>query len=171
MGFVANLELHPQVHYRWRHRGVTPSPDRLISTLWEGALVIFMVAARETGRPIGLVVGYGADHRNGVCHVGLVADPNQPPGPPLIFDGFALLLDYLFRVWPFRKVFAEVPGFNVEQFGSMIGRLFVEEGRLREYEFYNGQYWDKIWLGLSRSEWVAARLRLLSPVVDMPLEL
>ena len=163
---MSALELDPEVHFRWRHRGGTPSPERLISSLWEGALAVYLVEHRPSDTPVGLVVSYQPDLRAGTCHVGLVAVPRLPPGPNPILDGFALLIDYLFDVWPFRKLYAEVAGFNYEQFASAVPLIFAEEGRLTDHDYYRGRYWDKHVLALSRDHWNDVRAWLMPAIVD-----
>lgn len=165
-GFVSALELDPAVHFRWRHRGGTPSPERLVSSLWEGALAVFLVEHRPSDTPVGLVVSYQADFRSGTCSVGLVAAPHLPPGPNPILDGFALFIDYLFTVWPFRKLYAEVAGFNFAQFASAVPLIFTEEGRLTEHDYYRGRYWDKHILALSRTHWQEVGAWLLPAISD-----
>jgi len=165
-GFVSALELDPEVHFRWRHRGATPSPERLISSLWDGALAVYLVEHRQSDRPVGIVVAYQADFRSGTCSVGLVSVPHLPAGPNPIFDGFALMIDYLFDVWPFRKLYAEVAGFNYPQFASAVPLIFTEEGRLTEHDYYRGRYWDKHVLALSRTHWTGVR-EWLMPTITM----
>ncbi len=168
-GFVSALELDPEVHFRWRHRGATPSPERLISSLWDGALAVFLVEHRPSDTPVGLVVSYQPDFRAGTCSVGLVAAPHLPPGPNPILDGLALLIDYLFEVWPFRKLYAEVAGFNYAQFAAAVPLIFAEEGRLSGHDFYQGRYWDKHLLALSRPQWQEVRTWLMPAIIGPTL--
>ncbi len=162
--FVATLETHPAVHFRWRHRGTTPSPERLIASLWEGALVVFL-AERRTGEPVAVLAAYAADLRNGHCSVGVASVPDPPPGPSAAFDALVLLLEYLFDLWPLRKIYAEAPGFAFEQYASAVPILFEREGLLKGHDYYMGRHWDKHILAVSRERWTASRRRFLPVVV------
>jgi hypothetical protein len=166
--FVATLETHPEVHFRWRHRGTTPSPDRLISSLWDGALVV-LLAERPSGEPLAVLAAYGADLRNGHCSFGLACVPDLPPGPSPAFDAVVLFLDYLFGLWPLRKVYAEAPGFAFAQYASAVPVLFEREGLLKGHDFYMGRHWDKHILAVSRHDWQVRRRRYL-PLVLGALE-
>jgi hypothetical protein len=166
--FVATLETHPEVHFRWRHRGTTPSPDRLIASLWDGALVV-LLAERPSGEPLAVLAAYGADLRNGHCSFGLACVPDLPPGPSPAFDAVVLFLDYLFGLWPLRKVYAEAPGFAFGQYASAVPVLFDREGLLKGHDFYMGRHWDKHILAVARDDWPARRRRFL-PLVLGPTE-
>jgi hypothetical protein len=166
-GFVATLETHPAVHFRWRHRGTTPSPERLIASLWEGALVVFLVEGRA-GASLGVIAAYGADLRNGHCSFGLACVPDLPRAPSPAFDAVVLFVDYLFALWPLHKVYAEAPGFAFAQYASAVPVLFEQEGLLREHDFYMGRRWDKHILAVSRRAWAVRRRRLLPIVIDDP---
>ena len=165
--FVATLETHPEVHFRWRHRGATPSPERLISSLWDGALVVLLgehVTGARSGEPFVLLAAYGADLRNGCCSFGLAAVPEMPPGPSPAFDAVVLFLDYLFGLWPLRKIYAEAPGFAFAQYASAVPTLFDREGLLKAHDFYMGRHWDKHILSVSRADWPDRR-RPFQPLV------
>ncbi len=75
--------------------------------------------------------------------------------------GAALFLEYVFRGWSFRKLYFELPEFNLAQFSRGVNRLFVEEGRLREHLYYDGRFWDKVILALYRTTWEAQSKRIL----------
>jgi hypothetical protein len=77
---------------------------------------------------------------------------------PLVVMGAALFIDYIFRCWPFRKLYMEVAEYNVGQFGRGIERIATEEGRLREHLWYDGRYWDEVIYALYRDSWQALNL-------------
>jgi RimJ/RimL family protein N-acetyltransferase len=63
----------------------------------------------------GVVIAYDADLSNGVCSFGLAADPSLD-GTGLVTDGLVLLIDYLFQMWPFRKLCADAVEFDFRRF-------------------------------------------------------
>lgn len=64
-----------------------------------------------------------------------------------------IFVDYLFAVFPLRKLTAEVIDFNWIQFSSGSGRMFNEEGVLRSHEYHDGKYWDVHLLAIHREQW------------------
>ena len=64
-----------------------------------------------------------------------------------------LFVNYLFTNWNFRKIYVEAPSFVLEYYKSALGRVFVEEGRLREHEYFGGRYWDKLICAIWRHDW------------------
>ena len=99
---------------------------------------------------------YEADFRNGHAFIALQADPHAMQKGWVLHAG-SVFLNYLFQTYPFRKIYAESPGFVVDSFRSTIGDGFVEEARLKDHEMYRGQYWDKHIFALYRSEWEKAQ--------------
>ena len=67
-------------------------------------------------------------------------------------------MDYLFVSFPFRKVYLESLDFNYAQWGLSGGsELAREEGRLTEYSFLDGRYWDLRILSVEREAWLSRR--------------
>ncbi len=76
-----------------------------------------------------------------------------------IYGGEAVLAfgDYAFSYYKFRKVYAEVFGFNQFVLESLLSHGFVEEGRLLGHTFWNGQFWDLHQLAIYRDQFNAIR--------------
>lgn len=144
------------VGFRWRYRGATPSPEQFVTSLWEGVLAQFVVEGCEKKLPRGLVTIFNANFREGFAHISVLSHPDSV-GRGHVLEGLGLLIDYAFRVWGFRKLYAESLEVNLRQFASGLGRYFVEEGRLKDHEAYGGAFWDLVVLAIWREAWVAAR--------------
>lgn len=71
----------------------------------------------------------------------------------LMVEAAVLFLDYCFRVWNLRRVYLDAPEYNMDQFASVATVGFAEEGRMIEAEFFDGRYWDRVFLGISRDRW------------------
>ena len=152
--------------FRWRFRGATPSPKEFEIALWEGVLAQFVIESTGDGRLLGLVVAYGANLRNGHAHIAIALDPGcWSQGWPL--EGLALFVDYVFRQWNVRKLYAEVAGFNFERIASGFDRYCCEEGRLVEHEWHDGRYWDLHFLAVWRDQWILARDRVLENILPL----
>jgi len=136
----------------FRHQGHTPPPETYAQSLWSGVLCQYIVAGVNDLVPIGIVTAYKADYRNGHVFLAGMSFPDAR-GTTASAEGFELFVEHLFGAFPFRKVYAEILEPNLEQFDSVVGNLFLEEGRLRGFLFMNGAYVDMITLTLNRDAW------------------
>jgi hypothetical protein len=152
--FAYRLAVSPETGFRWRYRGTTPPPETFPQSLWEGVLSQFAVVD-DSRRPLGIVAAYGAQPRDQYVYVSAVADPAAIGSGALIIAA-GIFIEYLFAVGNFRKIYFDVPEFNLEQFGHKIGKYLHEEGRLVEHEWYGEKYWDLVTLACWRSEWFSA---------------
>ncbi len=159
---LRNLELGDHIAFRWRHSGAHYHPEAYSQSVWEGVLASFLVFDRERmSEPRGLVTAYQADTANGHCRVAATRFGVGTSSSFATIRGVFLLFDYLFKGWNFRKIYLEVPAFNLEQFTSAAtDGLFVEEGRLHEYTYLDGEFWDLVFLALGRDRWAEQRRRL-----------
>jgi hypothetical protein len=168
-GYIYWLEVHPDNSFRWRHRGASPSAEESMRSFWDLMLAAFIVVDLSSKKPCGLVCAFQADFRSGHCHVGVLGDPSFPRDrshPALA--GIGVLLNYVFDVWAFRKVYAEVVEFNYEQFSSITGPIAVEEGRLLDHDYSFGQYWDKIILAIHQDAWNRYGRRIVNRIGGRP---
>lgn len=58
----------------------------------------------------------------------------------------------LFQYYNIRKVYTEVYSYNEDSIKYHVNAGFVEECRLKEYKFFDGEYWDVIYFSITRSE-------------------
>lgn len=66
-------------------------------------------------------------------------------------------LSHLFESYPIRKIYCQVYAYN-EHSRSLIQRIgFEEEGRFKEYVWWQDRYWDLHVLSLRRSVWQEAQ--------------
>lgn len=131
-------------------------PQDFPAYLGQGVLVQFVAERRERPQPLGLVTAYNADFQNRHVFIAAVTDPRvQRAGWPL--EAVLLLLDHVFACFDFRKAYFEVPAFNLGSFSSAVGRTLEEEGRLREHEYFDGRWWDRVYLSIDRWERVRTR--------------
>lgn len=150
------IELAPDLALRWRFRGGTPSPEHFARSLFEGVLATFVIESSDGRSLLGVVTAYNADMANGHCFIAAAATP-AARGRGQAVEGLALFVDYCFSVWPFRKLWIETTEHNLVQFQS-VERFGIEvEGRLRDFEYLAGRYWDKIILSIERRSWEQRR--------------
>lgn len=68
-------------------------------------------------------------------------------------DAVRVLLDYAFRLRNLHKVWLQVHAVNERAIRAYRACGFVEEGRLRQHAWGDGQYVDLVYMGILRSEW------------------
>ncbi len=71
-------------------------------------------------------------------------------------SGLRIFVDYLFDTWNLRYMYAQVPEYVAELFesgGSLSKHFpFCEVGRLPDYLFHGGRYYDMLVYALSRQD-------------------
>jgi RimJ/RimL family protein N-acetyltransferase/acyl carrier protein len=155
--FLYHLATDPERSWRWRFRGATPSPERFVQELYGGVLTQFIAEALDTREPLGHLVAYDARIDDGTCHFAILGTP-RAESTGLLIEATILFLGYLFDTSSFRKLYAEIPAFTMPAIASSVSFL-TEEGRLREYAYYGGRYWDTHILAVSRDEWAEVASR------------
>jgi RimJ/RimL family protein N-acetyltransferase len=70
-------------------------------------------------------------------------------------EAVGLLVDYAFRHRNLRKVWLWVHASNERAVHAYLAAGFVEEGRLRQHVWSNGDYDDVVYMGVLRDEWEA----------------
>lgn len=157
--WLRHLTCRPDDAHRWRFRGEAPNIDAFVTALGAGVLVQHVIETTDA-RTVGLVTAFGPNLRDGVVSLAvLVTDPFR--GSFHALAGVAAFVQLLFDGWPFRKVYIDVPEFNLDIQREVLGDLFVCEGRLREHAFHRGRYWDVAIYALTRERFAAALPRLV----------
>lgn len=133
---------------RWRYRGRTPSPAEFSHDLWQGVHAQFVVVDAED-RPSGLVGTYNLNIQAGHCHLFAVGAKDRGF---VVVEAAGLLVSWAFDEHELRKIWIEVPEFNLRQFASLTDVAEVE-GRLTGFDYWQGRYWDTLILSLTRQRW------------------
>lgn len=130
---------------------------------------IMLVLNKSSGLPIGFVQAYNTSPADGWCFTSayIAEDHRQRPHAA---EAYIALLEYLFRAFPLRKVYADVSDFNIAPLKPLMAGGFVEEGRFEEHTWHDDRYWDVIRLALRWLE-VRDRARLLLGVAEETAEL
>jgi hypothetical protein len=158
--FLRMVDTSAELGVRWRFRGSTPSPEQWVQA--GGAqLAQFMVVRASDHQPLGLTTAYNQNFQDQHAYLAAMSFDAMSPNPLMVL-GTAIFIEYVFTCWSLRKLYMELPEFNLPQFGSAVGSLFAEEGRLREDMYYDGRYWDKVVLALYRATWDERKARILT---------
>ena len=150
--YLYHLAVAEETSYRWRYRGITPSPEEFGRNLWQNVTAQFIVERTSDQQRIGHVVAFDANHRDRWVHVAAVGE-HALERSGLVMEAVGLLVDYVFIHWDFQKIYFSAIEFNYSSFASGAGRLFSVEGRLRDHCFYGDRYWDMILGAVFRTEW------------------
>ncbi len=70
-------------------------------------------------------------------------------------EAIGLFLDWAFRIMNYRKIHLETLAANERSVRCYKACGFVEEGLLRQHDYYNGDYADVLVMGILRDEWEA----------------
>lgn len=157
--FLYELMTSPLAGGRIRFGGATPSPDKVVSSLWDSVLAQFIIEGIESGKPQGLVAITSPNFRDGFAYLSALGAP-EAQGSGIIAEGALLGFHYAFLTWPFRKMYLEANDDSYQFFRSGLDLVFAEEGRLRQHTFWNGRYVDVVILAVYREAWVSLAHKL-----------
>lgn len=130
----------------WRFRGTSISYEDFVRRLMDNVLCHFVVESLTQNRLLGYVVAFAPDHRNQHCHLGIVLEPK--PSRTVGIEGALLCLNYLFAMFPLRKVYVEIPEYNLVRLRSAQDRLLRLEGVLKDHLYYQDDWWDFLIYGV-----------------------
>lgn len=150
--FVYSLVADEAVGYRWRFAGSVPAREVFDRALWNNVLSQFIVVSTANAAPLGLVQAYNAELTYGFTYVAQVMS-TEAVGTGVGAEAFYLFAGYLFRVLPLRKLYLDVPEYNLPLVVSSRGFPVRTEGRLREHSYYDGRLWDRVVLALYRQDY------------------
>jgi RimJ/RimL family protein N-acetyltransferase len=125
-----------------------------------------LAVERATGTVLGFGRAYNINLVDGWAWVQAYATEQARLRPFLVGEAAALFANYLFTMFPLRKLCAEVFAYNETSLRLQERLGFRECGRLPEYVWYNGQLWDSVLYVLTRDAWLetSERFRILLAV-------
>jgi RimJ/RimL family protein N-acetyltransferase len=147
------------------HRASNDPPLPWSKARWEAQLEEWTTEEDDTTARFGIEVDgeligdcqlTGIDHYRGLCNLGITlgrAYWGQGYGQ----DTIRTLVGYAFRYLNIRKVCLEVLADDERAVGAYKKVGFVEEGRLRQQAWFEGNYADALVMGLLREEWTEAQ--------------
>jgi RimJ/RimL family protein N-acetyltransferase len=133
------------------------------NALWAGTLCQFIVESIDRQHPVGVVSCYNARHDAGTAYVAFsrVNSRSNHYSSHMLEGGYQFL-EFVFSRWAFRKLYAEIPGYNWSQFASGAANFFEVEGTLTDHDFFDGQYWDLRIVSIRREQWESHRKGVFS---------
>ncbi len=121
---------------------------------YDGSGTIAYIIETKDGASVGYVIVKDIDHKNRQCEIGIHLDPAHQ-GKGYGKDAFLALVRFCFAELNMHRVYLQVFAFNERAAGLYRKLGFVEEGRLRECFFTQGEYHDIIVMSLLESEFSA----------------
>lgn len=145
----------PATANAWRYRGRTLPVDEFVAGLADGVRAQYVVELVATETAVGLVSAYDHNQAGQHCKVAFLRIGERTSGDAgATFEGLLVFLSHLFATFPYRKVFAEVPAYNMGLFEPGFAQ---EEGVLRDYLFHDGQLVDLHLVSICRNQWEQLR--------------
>jgi RimJ/RimL family protein N-acetyltransferase len=106
---------------------------------------------------IGAVGLHKIDWRNRNCELGIVIGREEMLGQGLGAEAIDLILVFAFDFLNMHKVNLTVFEYNERAHHCYLKCGFKDEGRVRQQRYYDGRYWDMIFMGITRDEYVGLR--------------
>lgn len=109
----------------------------------------FLVKDKNKNNLIGYVHNYDFSLIDGHCKLTVYIDEKYRKTG---IGGFVTIyfMNYLFLMYPLRKVYSTIYDYNFESLNSNLAAGFVEEGRINNYRYHNGVYYAIHYLSMSR---------------------
>lgn len=109
------------------------------------------------GKVIGHCGLWRFDATASTCALGIGIGDREYWGKHYGREAIGLLLDYAFRVRNLRRVWLDTSSANERALRCYRACGFVEEGRLRQHDWNNGQYVDRVYMGILRDEYTSIK--------------
>ena len=117
--------------------------------------ITFALEALEEGRHIGSVSLHRVGHPARHASLGVLIGDKEYWNRGFGTDAVTTMMHYGFEELNLNRVWLEVHDFNARAIACYRKCGFVEEGRLRQDRYRNGQYGDTIVMGVLREEFRA----------------
>ena len=143
---------------RWRYLGAVPSREQFQMEMSQGLLAQFVVVERATGQWIGHLQAYNPDLNAGVSYMAAAMAPSAHRTGIGMEAGY-LFAKFLFQTFRLRKLYLEVPSFNLPLLGSVIVAVGHLEGVLREHVYYDGRFWDRHVIAIYKEDVASKSMR------------
>jgi len=144
--------LEPQNSYRWRYRGQTISFREFSDSLSQGVLAQFAFASVADSSLVAYCSSYNYDPAAQHCAFAVQRLDFEDSADTAVVESAGLFLNYLFRTFNLRKVFADIPEYNMPAFG-VLPDVFETEGTRRDYYWHAGRFWTEVTISTSRAAW------------------
>jgi RimJ/RimL family protein N-acetyltransferase len=108
----------------------------------------------DLGKHIGNCGLHNIDWKNRVAEVGIMIGEKEYQGKGYGTEAMETLIKYGFETANLNRIQLRVYDFNIRAIKSYIKIGFIEEGRMRQAVFKNGEYHDMIIMAILHEEWL-----------------
>jgi RimJ/RimL family protein N-acetyltransferase len=130
---------------------------------WTGDTMGAKFIVESRGRRVGLVFEYNRSLDDGYSKATtLLEEESVGHGAGVVAT--VLLVDWLFKALPLRKVYLEVYGYNARVAEILRKFGLAEEGVLKEARFWDGSFWDVHIFAACRDAWPVLRSQVIRPM-------
>lgn len=165
---LRRLELTGATATAGRFAGAVPSPEEYAAALWAGVLAQRVVVV--DGRAVGLVGAHDPDPRSGTAWL-CAWGAHEHVGTGVVAGGVARFVEWLFRAWPMRVLYAATTEDALASFRAVTGDLATEVARYPDRHRRGGRFVDRVVLACDRAAVeVSIRPRLDAAMRARPLD-
>lgn len=115
---------------------------------------MLLMLERQHRAPIGFCQAYDINLSEGWASLLVFADDAHRSHPHPA-EGGLIFVDFLFKHFALRKLYADVFEYNEESLKILLKGGFREEARLPNHIWYEGKYWSQLKLALYREEYMS----------------
>jgi len=115
---------------------------------------MFIVYDKATSIKIGTGKIHNISEKHGTCNLGLMIGDTNFWGKGYGQEAYRLLINFAFTELHIRKISEAANVTNAASIAMCKKMGFQEEGVLKKQVFSNGEYQDKVILGLFASDWL-----------------
>ncbi len=119
----------------------------------------WVIALKENDQYIGSIGLHGIDWINRRAELGIVIGYEEYLDKGYGTEAIKLLLDFSFRQINLHRVRLRVHEYNQRGIQCYKNCGFKEEGRMRDEIFYQGKFWDMIFMGILEDEYISPGMR------------
>lgn len=109
----------------------------------------FFMLETKQNEIIGFIYSYESDMKNAHCKITVYIAPQYRDIGIGAWAGLKFI-DYLFMNYPYRNIYCDVYSYNIRSLENLKQCGMEEMGRIKEYRFYNGKYYDLVLFNISR---------------------
>jgi RimJ/RimL family protein N-acetyltransferase len=116
-----------------------------------------LILENDAEKLIGNCGLHAIDWKNRVCEVGIMIGEKEYQSKGYGTEAMEVLLDYGFKTVNLNRIQLRVYEFNSRAINSYKKIGFVEEGRMRQAIFINGEYHDIFIMSFLQEEWLTKK--------------
>ncbi|MFN8052044.1 MAG: GNAT family protein [Acidimicrobiales bacterium] len=152
--WLRELMQRPSNAHQYVFRGLVGSPHRFLDLLTGDAVASFVAELPDGSAGIGFASVLSMDPSAGHASLGIVLTP-EARDSTWAAAVFLNLADYAFTTFRLRKVYLQVPDFNIDLLSLARAHHLVAEGRMEDYHYHDGRLWGVNFVSFSVDRFTA----------------